>query len=85
MEAMAAGRPIVATRVGGTPELLQDRGVLIPPGDPNALAAAIAGILRDPLRATRLGIQARRWSRINLHADRMVDEHVRTYNDLLDC
>ena len=49
IEALAAGRPVVATRVGGTPDLLgEDRGLLVPPGDPAALAAAILDALRDP-------------------------------------
>jgi len=58
-EAMRAGRPIVATRVGGTPELTGDDGaVLVPPEDPVALAAAVAAVLDDPLLAARLGLAA---------------------------
>jgi glycosyltransferase involved in cell wall biosynthesis len=43
IEAMASGRPVVATRVGGTPDLLGDgaRGVLVPAGDPTAIASAV--------------------------------------------
>ena len=84
MEAMAAGRPTVGTDVGGMRELLQDRGVLVPPGDPTALATAIGSLLHDPARAALLGAQARGWSRDHLHVNRMVDEHVRIYADLLD-
>ena len=84
MEAMAAGRPIVATDVGGTPELLRDRGMLVPPGDPPALAAAIEQLLADPARAAALGQRARAWSRAHLRLDQMVDEHVRIYSDLLE-
>lgn len=52
IEALAAGRPVVATRVGGTPDLLgEDRGLLVPPGDPSALASAILECLRDPAAA----------------------------------
>lgn len=48
-EAMAAGVPIVATRVGGVPDMLSPREAeLVPSGDPAALAAAIRGIHRDP-------------------------------------
>ena len=83
MEAMAAGRPVVATAVGGTPELLRDRGILVPPGDPAALASAIDALLADPGRSAALGAAARRWSRAHLTADAMVDEHVRIYSDLL--
>lgn len=50
MEAMAAGLPCVATRVGGVPELVEDgrTGTLVPPGDPGALARAMAGIMSLP-------------------------------------
>jgi glycosyltransferase involved in cell wall biosynthesis len=59
-EAMRAGRPLVATRTGGIPELTgEDAAVLIPPGDPNALAAAVCAVLDDPPLAARLGQAAR--------------------------
>ena len=61
MEAMAAGRPVVATAVGGNTEVVSDgrTGVLVPPGDPAAIARAVGDLLRDPDRATRLGAAAR--------------------------
>lgn len=57
MEAMASGRPVVATRITGVPELVEDgvSGVLIEPGDVDALTAAIEALLRDRDRAIRLG------------------------------
>lgn len=59
-EAMRLGRPIVATRVGGTPDLTGDDGaVLVPPGDPARLAAAVTAVLDDPEKAARLGTAAR--------------------------
>jgi L-malate glycosyltransferase len=84
MEAMAAGRPVIATAVGGTPELLRDRGILVPPGDPAALASAIDALLADPVRRASLGAAARRWSHTHLAADSMVDEHIRIYSELLE-
>jgi glycosyltransferase involved in cell wall biosynthesis len=62
LEYMAAGRPIVASAVGATPELLGDGryGLLVPPGDAQALAAAIGKLLRQPDLARRLGAAARR-------------------------
>jgi glycosyltransferase involved in cell wall biosynthesis len=62
LEAMTQARPVVATPVGGTPELVVDgeTGVLVPPGDPEALARALAGLLSDPERARRLGEAGRR-------------------------
>jgi glycosyltransferase involved in cell wall biosynthesis len=58
-EAMRAGRPIVATRVGGTPGLTgEDGAILVPPDDPAALAAAVMAVLSDAPLAARLGLAA---------------------------
>jgi glycosyltransferase involved in cell wall biosynthesis len=84
MEAMAAGRAVVATDVGGTGELLRGRGVLVPPADPDALADGLRRVLTDPQFAQYLGGRAREWSRANLHVDTMVDQHVHIYRELLE-
>ena len=62
LEAMAAGRAIVATRVGGVPEIVADdvNGVLVPPEDVNALAAAIGRLAADPAARDRLGTEGHR-------------------------
>jgi glycosyltransferase involved in cell wall biosynthesis len=59
-EALQAGAAIVATRVGGIPDLVGDAAVLVSPGDPAALAAAVAAILTDPSLAARLRAAASR-------------------------
>lgn len=61
MEAMASGAAVVATRVSGLPELVEDdhNGLLVPPRDPAALAAAIERLLADPALRRRLGAAAR--------------------------
>jgi glycosyltransferase involved in cell wall biosynthesis len=60
VEAMAAGRPVVASQVGGLGELVDTTtGVPVPPDDPQAVAAAIDGLMADPERRTRLGAAGR--------------------------
>jgi glycosyltransferase involved in cell wall biosynthesis len=61
LEAMAAGKPIVASRVGGIPEMLVDgeNGLLVPPGDTAALAMGLTRLLEDPPFRERLGAAAR--------------------------
>lgn len=62
LEAMAHGRPVVATAVGGTPEVVADgeTGLLVPPRDPAALAAALRRLLEDPELRRRFGEAGRR-------------------------
>ncbi|WP_326651317.1 MULTISPECIES: glycosyltransferase [unclassified Streptomyces] len=84
MEAMAVGRPVVATAVGGTPELLRDRGVLVPPADTEALAQGLHWMLTDGAAATRLGNAARQWALEHLSADTMVERHISLYRKLLE-
>ncbi len=62
LEAMAAGVPVVATAVGGVPDVVRhgETGLLVPAGDPGALAAALASLLGDPERRSALGLAGRR-------------------------
>lgn len=64
LEWMSLGRPVIASAVGGLPDLVEDgvTGLLVPPGDAAALAAALASLLRDPRKAEALGRNGRaRW------------------------
>ncbi|MEO7745081.1 MAG: glycosyltransferase, partial [Actinomycetota bacterium] len=61
-EAARAGVPIVATHVGGVPDLVEGAAELVPAGDPAALATALAGVVSDPDRRARLGRAARQRS-----------------------
>lgn len=57
--ALRAGVPLVATAVGSTPELVGDAGLLVPSGDPDALATAVTGLLADPRRRLALAAAGR--------------------------
>jgi len=84
-EPMAMGRPVVATAVGGVPELI-DHGIdgwLCPPRDAAALADAVCTLLADPAAAARMGERAARTVRERLSLDRMVDQVEEVYRQLL--
>src|SRR6059036_62243 len=61
LEAMAASRPVVASRVGGLAEAVvqEETGLLVPPADPDALALALARLAREPGLRARLGAAGR--------------------------
>ncbi|TLM76674.1 MAG: glycosyltransferase family 4 protein [Actinobacteria bacterium] len=86
LEAMALGRPVVATRVGGLPEIVADgeTGVLVAPGDEAAAARAMSRLLADAGERRRMGTAAR-----HLIVDRftqgvMTSAHLAAYRRLLD-
>src|SRR5688500_19546368 len=82
---MAAGAPVVATRVGGTPEALIDgeTGLLVPPGDAGAIAGAVSRLLDDRELARRLGCAARRLIASQFSVQRMVSATEDVYATLL--
>jgi glycosyltransferase involved in cell wall biosynthesis len=85
LESMAVGAPLVATRVGGTPEVVEDgvSGLLVPPCDAPALAAAIGHLLENPRIARRLGDAARMRAAGSFSMSRMVSETEDLYRSLL--
>ena len=85
LEAMAAGVPVVATAVGGIPEIVADgeTGLLTPRGDAQALARALETVLADRDLATRLGAEGRARARRELDRERMGAEVVALYDELL--
>lgn len=85
LEAMAAGRPIVASAVGGLAEAVVDRrtGLLVPPDDPEALASALEEIVRDPSLRAALGAEGPRRVAESFAAEQMVESYARLYESVL--
>lgn len=86
LEAMAAGKPIVATRIGGTDEAIADgaTGLLVAPGKPDELASAIRTLLADRPLAARLASAAFAHARQEFSADLMVRNVSAVYDELVE-
>jgi sugar transferase (PEP-CTERM/EpsH1 system associated) len=84
LEAMASGLPVVATRVGGNPELMQEGecGVLVPPADPHAMAAAIREYCLNRDMARRHGAVAQEIAGRRFGLDVMVTNYLNLYDRL---
>lgn len=87
IEFMAAAKPIVATRVGGVPALVDDgvHGLLVPPRDPPRLADAVGTLLRDPRLGERLGTEARTRQQRQFRLETMVRRLELLYECLYAC
>jgi glycosyltransferase involved in cell wall biosynthesis len=81
LDAMACGKPIVATRAGGMPEVVADgeTGLLVPPRDDAALAAAMVTLLTDRAARERMGTAGQRRARERFSAERMVQDTLELY------
>jgi len=85
LESMAAGIPVVATKVGGNLEAVEEgvTGLLVPPRDPAALADAVGTLLGNPDLAARFGASGRRRVEVHFSLDRMVQDTQGLYLELL--
>ena len=81
LEAMAAGKPVVATSVGGASEVIADgeTGILVPPGSAAAMAAAVLGLLHDAERRAAISTAARAHVASEFGLGRMVDQYGALY------
>ena len=86
LQAFAAGTPVVATRIGGIPEVVEDgrTGLLVPPEDPRALAGALAAVLRDGAAARERAARARRLVEERFSHRAAVGRLLALYEELLD-
>ena len=86
LEAMATGLPIIATNVGGNPELVHEaeNGLLISVGDPNSLADAIINLINDPNLRNRMGKASLNRIRNDFSWDNTVNRYMALYDSLLD-
>lgn len=83
LEAMVAGRALVASRVGGLADAVEDAGLLVPPDDAAALATALARLLSDAGLRARLGAAGQRRVEKRHRAETQVDAYERLYAELL--
>jgi glycosyltransferase involved in cell wall biosynthesis len=79
IEQMMRGRLVIASAIGGLAEVVDDAGILFPPGDAQALAACMSTVIADPAQIVTLGIKARERALRTFKFDRMLEEHAQVY------
>lgn len=86
LEAMAAGLPVVATRTGGAPDIIQDgiNGLLVEPGSAEQIRHAVKKVISDEPFAQKLGKQARKTIEEKYSIDIVVDRYLELYNKILN-
>ena len=86
LEAMAAGKPVVATAIGGTDEAVVhgETGLLVPPANPAALAKAMRMVLSDHVMSRRLGAAGRARAHQEFSTETMVQRITKIYGELLE-
>lgn len=85
LEGMATGRPLVATTVGEVPTIVVNgrTGILVPPENPDKLAAGILELLRDPAKRSAMGAAGRQLIRDEYSAERMTADYLQVYSEVI--
>lgn len=85
LEAMATALPVVATRVGGVPEIVDHErtGMLVPPGDPPALAVALGKLLSDPAKAREMGLAGLARAKERFTREAYIRRHCEVYEEIM--
>jgi glycosyltransferase involved in cell wall biosynthesis len=85
IEALALGVPVVASRVGGLPDVVvhEETGLLVAPGDSEGIARAVARLLGDPALVQTLAAAGARWVEERFTMERMIDGYLRLYGSLV--
>lgn len=85
MQAMAMGRPVIATTVGGLPEVVEDgiSGILVEPENPHALSEAVISLLKDKERMKKMGDAGRKIAQEKYSVDAMVERMYNFYESLI--
>jgi glycosyltransferase involved in cell wall biosynthesis len=86
IEGMAASKPVVATRAGGVMDIIEHGydGLLVPPGDSQAMAEAVLALQADPVWAGRMGARAQEKVRRQFTLDQHAQRVQRVYQEVLD-
>jgi len=86
LEAGAAGKPTVATAVGGIPEIIRnyETGILVPPADTQGIAQAVIDLLKDERKRLKMGLAAKEWVKKNFEEKKMADDINNIYKELMD-
>lgn len=87
LEAMALGKPVIASGVGGIYSVVQDQqtGIIVPPSDSHRMAQEILTLLNNPIRARSLGAAGRRVVQEQFNVQFMLRKTIQVYNEVLNC
>lgn len=86
LEAMACGKPVIGSNVGGIPDVIKDKenGFLVPPRDPKSLADKITLLLNDPKLAREMGLKGRKIAERNFDIEKRINRIIAIYQELLE-